>query len=372
MRWSTHEIREARSKLSYVGRLKFLPQESYARRMYYHIRYQGSKTGWMKRIKTIDSKYSGGTTRHLATTERGGGTGRNRGLEKDNAEETEPPTVQETQEGTSALSTLPGRPSQRAAVPGSNGLLLAQRRRFELYGEDPNCGLCGGDEETVEHVSKQCSSIDQKGQSALQCSVEQALGYGDEAEEGGGDDGQYETDELRYTQAVDSARPLQLAVQTASPLPAGSEAIGVEATPSLFFAFKVAEKQGTTAYQMRRSKCASVIKNVLGPHFKASLALDIGDSYYSLVIDESADKVNKPFKAKDVDQTKLLKELMTLLSSLVQKVVIPTEQMYVLTSRLEGHLNPKPYLGYLFEMHVDNIKAEKTDGFFIANEAVMR
>lgn len=66
---STHEIREDRSKLAYMGRLKFLPQESYARRMYYHIRYQGSKTGWMKRIKTIDSKYGGGTTRHLVTTE---------------------------------------------------------------------------------------------------------------------------------------------------------------------------------------------------------------------------------------------------------------------------------------------------------------
>ncbi|KAH7957122.1 hypothetical protein HPB52_015559 [Rhipicephalus sanguineus] len=40
---------------------------------------------------------------------------------------------------------------------------------------------------------------------------------------------------------------------------------------------------------MRRSKCASVIKNVLGPHFKADLAQDIGDSYYSLIIDESTD-----------------------------------------------------------------------------------
>lgn len=40
---------------------------------------------------------------------------------------------------------------------------------------------------------------------------------------------------------------------------------------------------------MRRSKCASVIKNGLGPHFKADLAQDIGDSYYSLIIDESTD-----------------------------------------------------------------------------------
>ncbi|CAN8031150.1 unnamed protein product [Ixodes persulcatus] len=32
MGWSTHQTREARSKLHYVGRLKFLPPESIARR----------------------------------------------------------------------------------------------------------------------------------------------------------------------------------------------------------------------------------------------------------------------------------------------------------------------------------------------------
>ncbi|KAH9362499.1 hypothetical protein HPB48_015587 [Haemaphysalis longicornis] len=63
---------------------------------------------------------------------------------------------------------------------------------------------------------------------------------------------------------------------------------------------------------------------------------------------------------------------MTLLSSLVKKVVIPTEQIDVLTCRLEDHLNPKPYLGYLFETYVDNVKAQKTDGFSLADEAVMR
>lgn len=63
---------------------------------------------------------------------------------------------------------------------------------------------------------------------------------------------------------------------------------------------------------------------------------------------------------------------MTLLSSLVKKFVIPTEQIDVLTCRLEDHLNPKPYLGYLFETYVDNVKAQKTDGFSLADEAVMR
>ncbi|KAG0437064.1 hypothetical protein HPB47_017618 [Ixodes persulcatus] len=67
-------------------------------------------------------------------------------------------------------------------------------------------------------------------------------------------------------------------------------------------------------------------------------------------------KVTMALEAKDVDQTKLLKDIITLLSSLVHKVVIPTEQMDVLTSRLEDDLNPRPYLGYLFETYVDNMK----------------
>ncbi|KAH9372143.1 hypothetical protein HPB48_009724 [Haemaphysalis longicornis] len=64
---------------------------------------------------------------------------------------------------------------------------------------------------------------------------------------------------------------------------------------------------------------------------------------------------------------------MTLLSSLVfKKIVIRTEQIDVLTCRLEDHLNPKPYLGYVFETYVNNVKAQKTDGFSLADEAVMR
>ncbi|KAH9372029.1 hypothetical protein HPB48_017369 [Haemaphysalis longicornis] len=59
-------------------------------------------------------------------------------------------------------------------------------------------------------------------------------------------------------------------------------------------------------------------------------------------------------------------------SRLVKKFVIPPEQIDVLTCRLEDHLNPKPYLGYLFETYVDNVKAQMTDGFSLTDEAVMR
>ncbi|KAL3198940.1 hypothetical protein MRX96_001517 [Rhipicephalus microplus] len=49
------------------------------------------------------------------------------------------------------------------------------------------------------------------------------------------------------------------------------------------------DSEAARAYRMRHSKCASVIKNVLGLHFKVDLVQDIGNSYYTLIIDESTD-----------------------------------------------------------------------------------
>ncbi|KAH6932134.1 hypothetical protein HPB50_003037 [Hyalomma asiaticum] len=121
------------------------------------------------------------------------------------------------------------------------------------------------------------------------------------------------------------------------------------------------DSEAARAYQMRRSKCASVIKNVLGPHFKADLAQDIGDSYYSLIIDEST----------DISVTKFL--AISIIYHSVTKSRIMTTFLNLCTLEvLEDHLNPKPYLGYLFETYVDNMKAQKTDEFSVADEAVMR
>lgn len=53
-----------------LGRLAFLSSERYARRMYQRIRYRRVRTGWIRRITAIDSKFSAGTERHAATGER--------------------------------------------------------------------------------------------------------------------------------------------------------------------------------------------------------------------------------------------------------------------------------------------------------------
>lgn len=47
------------------------------------------------------------------------------------------------------------------------------------------------------------------------------------------------------------------------------------------------DEMGT--FQMHRTKCTAVIKSMLAPHFREELVEDIGESPYSLYLDESTD-----------------------------------------------------------------------------------
>ncbi|KAH7944667.1 hypothetical protein HPB52_023118 [Rhipicephalus sanguineus] len=46
-------------------------------------------------------------------------------------------------------------------------------------------------------------------------------------------------------------------------------------------------------YRMKRTKCPSLLKNVLYPHFKDDLSADIGRSKFSVIIDESTDQIRQ-------------------------------------------------------------------------------
>lgn len=80
-------------------------------------------------------------------------------------------------------------------------------------------------------------------------------------------------------------------------------------------------------------------------------------------------RVNKSFEAKNADQTKLLDDLAQLLSSLIKKVVLPTVNADIFTTKIEEYLDPKPYLGYLFEKHVEEMKKK---GLSAADEDTLR
>jgi len=49
------------------------------------------------------------------------------------------------------------------------------------------------------------------------------------------------------------------------------------------------ESEAASYMKLHRSKCTAIISNVLGPHFAQCLKESIGDSFYSILIDESTD-----------------------------------------------------------------------------------
>ena len=71
-------------------------------------------------------------------------------------------------------------------------------------------------------------------------------------------------------------------------------------------------------------------------------------------------QVNKLFEAKSVDKVKLLNELILVITSIGKKIVLPTSNINILTTKMDDFLNPKPYLGYQFETKVAEMKSQST------------
>ncbi|XP_068229521.1 E3 SUMO-protein ligase KIAA1586-like [Palaemon carinicauda] len=67
-------------------------------------------------------------------------------------------------------------------------------------------------------------------------------------------------------------------------------------------------------------------------------------------------RVNKAFESNESDPTKLLDDLLMVLKSLVNKVVLPTAKVDPLEGNISEFLDPKPYLGYQFEKEIETLK----------------
>lgn len=74
---------------------------------------------------------------------------------------------------------------------------------------------------------------------------------------------------------------------------------------------------------------------------------------FLLPILKDVQRVNKSFESNEADPTKLLQDLVTLVKSLVNKVVLPTSKVDPLHGNIEDVLDPKPYMGYLFEKEIE-------------------
>lgn len=152
--------------------------------MHYHIRYQGSRTGWVKRTRAIDTNYRGGT-RQLVTTEWEWARTVLAEVAKTEIEECRrkvhrKQNLQLYREHKKETAPCRQYWKDRASAQLFQALtdsLLTPRRKFQLYRGDSSCRLCGIDEETVQHILMQCKNIDQYGQRVMRCGAKQALDY---------------------------------------------------------------------------------------------------------------------------------------------------------------------------------------------------
>ncbi|KAK4322448.1 hypothetical protein Pmani_006788 [Petrolisthes manimaculis] len=90
---------------------------------------------------------------------------------------------------------------------------------------------------------------------------------------------------------------------------------------------------------------------------------------FLLPILKDVQRVHKSFESNEADPTKLLGDITLLIKSLVQKVVLPTLTVDPLEGNIEDTLDPKPYLGYLFEKEVEVLKE---NGYPVDQEKFLR
>lgn len=76
------------------------------------------------------------------------------------------------------------------------------------------------------------------------------------------------------------------------------------------------------------------------------------------------------FETNDVDSTKLLKDLLFLIESLVKKIIIPGTQINIFKSNFKDFIDKNCYLGYMFEKTLKEIKEKNK--FTTNDEAILR
>ena len=69
-------------------------------------------------------------------------------------------------------------------------------------------------------------------------------------------------------------------------------------------------------------------------------------------------KTNNLFESKNVDKVELLDDLTLIFKSIVSKLVLPTCKADPLNCTIGDFQNSRPYLGYLFESKISELKSE--------------
>ena len=69
-------------------------------------------------------------------------------------------------------------------------------------------------------------------------------------------------------------------------------------------------------------------------------------------------QVNKLFESKNIEKVKLLNDLTMLIKSIAKKLVLSTCNIDLLNSNNEEYLDQKPYLGFRFELKIQDLKEQ--------------
>jgi hypothetical protein len=166
---SSFKVREARAKLGYEGRLRYMSSERWAKKVYRYVGVLGIKTLWEQKVRRI-GQWKGVDRRGVVLEEEKGWVRR----ERREADEQDRRERQERMGKKSSLKYYKGIVSEgkwTGIYTGSYGsdLLfrartgsLETRRRMRWKGEGEECKLCGHESEDLAHVVLHCRALQQE------------------------------------------------------------------------------------------------------------------------------------------------------------------------------------------------------------------
>ncbi|KAG0429238.1 hypothetical protein HPB47_023825 [Ixodes persulcatus] len=168
--WSSFEAREASSKIAYDGRLRLMDRCRWAKRLFIYTNLTGLRTRWQKRLYQLQHKYGFFSEPVDASTE----TEWTSEVRKRVRDCETQQWLQDAQTKSTLGVYLANKITIASEVrlydnsPGSRFLFEARagalrmvpyRRRFDTTVTSTMCGVCGVNDEMVEHIVLDCARL---------------------------------------------------------------------------------------------------------------------------------------------------------------------------------------------------------------------
>lgn len=183
--WSTFEAREARSKIAYDGRLRFMHKDRWARKVFDYVSQNFLRTKWIKRLQHLRRKFGFLSNEIQADSAKKWAKAvdsqvREREREAWRAAMDSKPTLEVYRANKRDIrveSLYDNSVGSRLLFEARAGAIptLSYRKRFDPAVESTMCRACGAGEETTEHIVQCCESLPTPPQ--VGATFPQALGF---------------------------------------------------------------------------------------------------------------------------------------------------------------------------------------------------